>query len=401
MELEWRRPNYQRDNYSISFGKTFDHDSYDRTDSYSRTERYIHPKTYYLSKPSSYSTGQTGTGDDICTVSSYKPPIIRPSSPFNYSDTRFLRKSSILSGSNDHFDKHNKYNKLDKLDKLDKQDKYEKTVIIKQEKEIGKHSYGIILCRVNANNAIEVLLVHKRCTFAFIDFVCGRYHRIEHKSSSKYYQFERKFSNMTTEELNYIDTLNYEMMWHKIWLNGDKESFAKMNARKVKFERLFSDKDKSLDDYISDVKDFKRTIRSVSRNNKLLWEIPKGKKSTPTESDTICAIREMEEESSITKNMYRIIPESKIIVKYKDEGYDYINTYFIAMLHCDRKTLRHCDEIIENPIINHETLEANWFTIEKIRMMGDTRLEKLMKPVFKIVKKFNKGVYNFNSIGLA
>lgn len=324
--------------------------------------------------------------------------LIYSNSPYNTFNTfnKFNKKSQDYSSKPFYSDNFNQnkysYNNVDiRINNISSTNQYDIKISTVTEKA-SKHSYGVILCRLNKDNSVEILLVHKRCTFAFIDFVCGRYNKVDHKSSTKYAQFEKKFANMTTEELNYIDTLNYEMMWYKIWLNGDKESAIKMQSRKLKFEKLFSDKEKYSEEYKQDVKNFRETIRRVSKNNKLLWEIPKGKKITLSESDVICAIREMEEETCIPKSLYRIIPGAKIDVKYKDEGFEYLNTYFVAILNTDVKSTKICSSIIENPIINHETLEAGWFSIEKIRMMNYKHLERIIKPVSKIARKYMKGL---------
>ena len=68
-------------------------------------------------------------------------------------------------------------------------------------KYVTKISIGIIIIRIN-NKQPEVLLINKRCTYAFSEFICGNYKTYNNK-------IEYILEQMTTEELLDIWSLNF------------------------------------------------------------------------------------------------------------------------------------------------------------------------------------------------
>ena len=70
-----------------------------------------------------------------------------------------------------------------------------------------------------------------------------------------------------------------------------------------------------------------------TKNNQLIWEIPKGRKEYK-ETDMDCAIREFKEEASIGINNYSILFNINPIIEcYISDKCTYKNTYFIAYTH--------------------------------------------------------------------
>ena len=78
-----------------------------------------------------------------------------------------------------------------------------------------KRSYGIALCRINKE--FEILLIKKKYTYYFFEFVYGNYK----ESNEKYLMF--LFNNMTYEEKMCILNMKFSDMWYRITLtNPDK-----------------------------------------------------------------------------------------------------------------------------------------------------------------------------------
>ena len=73
-------------------------------------------------------------------------------------------------------------------------------------------SYGIALCRFNSNKEPEIILIKKRYTYYFFEFVLGKYQRNDNK-----YLF-KLFNNMTYQEKMDILSLKFDTLWYKIWL---------------------------------------------------------------------------------------------------------------------------------------------------------------------------------------
>src|SRR5437016_6310321 len=92
------------------------------------------------------------------------------------------------------------------------------------EVNVTKKSYGIVLCRRNEiSNKLEMLLVRKRFTYSFSDFVLGRYNR---KSNSIRESLFKLFSTMTPTEYQLVQTLDFDKMWRYLWLGDVKPSYA-------------------------------------------------------------------------------------------------------------------------------------------------------------------------------
>ena len=77
-------------------------------------------------------------------------------------------------------------------------------------------SYGVALCQYNKkkNNQIEILLVQKRYSYAYYNFVFGYYK----KNNTKYLKY--LFNNMTYNEKIDILGMQFSIMWYRIGLNN-------------------------------------------------------------------------------------------------------------------------------------------------------------------------------------
>lgn len=242
----------------------------------------------------------------------------------------------------------------------------------------SKTSVGVILCRKNAiSKRLEVLLAHKRYTYAFAEFVHGRYSRNSYIP----------FNEMTLDELFDILSLNFNQMWFRIWLtNTNKELFIKKQS---KFYNTFMKDDGGAR--------LKNMIMSSKANGVLLWEVPKGRRINPQESDLMCAIRELNEETGVEKSEYKIIPGIKKKISFINSGIRYNYIYYVAVANprlaranlqgnSIRATLRDIAHI-------GEISEIKWYDIERIRLIDGphSKLESLITPIFKILKQYSRG----------
>jgi 8-oxo-dGTP pyrophosphatase MutT (NUDIX family) len=137
------------------------------------------------------------------------------------------------------------------------------------------------------NDSIEFLLVKRRNSLNYIDFIRGKYHIQDNK------QINNMFTLMSTDEINMIKTNDFNTLWCNLWLKNayKKKYLEEMNLAKIKFYHL------------------KKTGKLDNINSEYLtteWEIPKGKKHS-NETNLQCAIRELKEETSLSINNYDII----------------------------------------------------------------------------------------------
>ena len=222
-------------------------------------------------------------------------------------------------------------------------------------------SYGIILCRQNMNGRIEVVLVHKKYTYYFVNFLFGA--------------VDIDFSKMTLDELLDIWSLDYERMWSRVWGDRNKYNYEK-NYTKFQNKYIKNDGGAKL----------KSIIRKTRHEGNLLWEVPKGKKNN-NESDLETSIRELEEETGINKNKYNLINGVKRHITYINNNIKYINTYYIAFT--DNKHIKKNNKFIDNI---KEITEYDWFDIEKIKYLPNHKyINLLVSPIFKLIKRHIKG----------
>lgn len=236
-----------------------------------------------------------------------------------------------------------------------------------------KYSFGIILCRLNKLKQVEFLLVRKRCTYEFVDFVMGKY------STHKYQKFGYKIvddivKHMTPEELKLVKNGDFNTMWDHIF---PIHKHAVPSKYAYMFNSEFNGRELEL----------RRLTDEVTVRNQTLWEVPKGAKHTMHESNIICAMRELEEETGIRKNNYQIIPDASRKLQIRDNGIEYNYIFYIALTTNFESALP----------VNYETNEIcdyRWFTIENIKYSNEPMLSGLLdvlQTIPTIVKKFIKG----------
>lgn len=265
-----------------------------------------------------------------------------------------------------------------------------------------KTSLGVILCRKNVDTGrLQVLLVHKRYSYAFSEFVHGRYTRgrIGTPGGAAQRSIAALLDRMTQEELIDVWSLDFGQMWYRIWLTRDNKDL--FNKKHAKFQTTFMRDDGG--------NALRRLIVQARANGVLLWEVPKGRRLGTREPDVLCAVRELREEAGIDKREYRLIPAAKRRLAYTSTGTRYVCVYYVAIANphlsssraeghpAGRHALRAVNQMAE-------TSETRWFDSDQIRILGESgdsgHLEALVEPAFRLVKKVLRGRYRSRA-GLA
>jgi hypothetical protein len=109
------------------------------------------------------------------------------------------------------------------------------------------------------NSCIEFLLVKRRNSLNYIDFIRGKYDIVDIP------QILKICSYMSKDEVEMIQTKDFNYLWNNLWLkNAHKKKYLEeMKQSKIKFNHL----------KITGVLDKISTIYESTE-----WEIPKGKK---------------------------------------------------------------------------------------------------------------------------
>lgn len=143
-------------------------------------------------------------------------------------------------------------------------------------------SLGIICYRINAENMLEYLMIQRKDSHGYVDFLRGKY------NENSDYHLEKLINEMTTEEKKNILNKPYITLWNIFWNKQDK---------------------------IYDLKNEEKMQKVIISKNKLLkkkgwnnpeWGFPKGRRNFK-ETDYNAALREFREETGYKNIKIKII----------------------------------------------------------------------------------------------
>jgi 8-oxo-dGTP pyrophosphatase MutT (NUDIX family) len=210
-------------------------------------------------------------------------------------------------------------------------------------------------------NDIEVLIIKRKDTLSFVDFMRGKY-SIEDKN-----YILNLLNNMTIDERNYILKNDFDTIWQYLWnyntnnlyKNEEKTSKNKFNILKNGYLNILEGYSlKSLIDLCD--KYYKETE----------WGFPKGRRNYQ-EKDIMCGLREFEEETGYKKNdiviINNIVPFEEI---FSGSNYkSYKHKYFLGII------TNNCQP--DNDFQIYEINEIKWVQINNVNnFIRDYNYEK-------------------------
>jgi hypothetical protein len=196
-------------------------------------------------------------------------------------------------------------------------------------------SFGLILFKYDNNcNMLKFLMVKKRLSYEFCDFVKG------YINCSDIEFVKSNLEKMTTEELKTIETMDFDIMWDKFILYMDDDKKESYKKYKTKFKT----------NVLPHAKPILDLFKNLKYNNVPIWEFPKGKKikkSSGNEEALVCAKRELHEETNIPDIDYIMINTYRVKrIKYLPQyNIKYINLLYMA------EYLKNMDEV---PYFNYQ-----------------------------------------------
>ena len=233
-------------------------------------------------------------------------------------------------------------------------------------------SIGIIAFRKVENN-IEILLIKRKDSLAFVDFMRGKYNLDDLE------YINNLFEKMTIDERNNIFNKDFLYLWNYLW--GTKVASQYRNEEKIskyKFSKLKEGY------YINEnFVDLNIIINNcISHYTEPEWGFPKGRRNYQ-ERDIMCAIREFEEETGYSKNnitiLNNIIPLEEIFMGSNYKSYKH--KYFFGYMNNN--------VIPENIFQIYEISKIEWVNIDcAINFIRDYNIEK--KNILIELKKLLK-----------
>lgn len=236
-------------------------------------------------------------------------------------------------------------------------------------------SFGIICYKIE-NNIIKYLMIQRKDSLSFMEFVRGKY------SINDNYYIKELFDCMTKNEKSMLLNKDFDEIWSYTWCQLSNSSF-KHTKEYVESKQKF--------EYLSTYNILKNIFKN-STNNILEqeWGFPKGRKKLK-EKDIECAIREFCEETQLNKNditINDIVPFQEIFFGTNKILYKHV--YFIAKLTKEDSVV-----FIDNNCIEQvrEVRALKWFSydevLEHIKIHNIERIE-IFKESNKIITELEK-----------
>ena len=202
---------------------------------------------------------------------------------------------------------------------------------------------------------MQYLVVQRKDSYAFVDFVRGKY-SLENAAYVK-----RLLGGMTVEERKRVEGKSFASLWKTLWAGFYRSRLKpEYENAKNKFEYLVAGEGtggETLDDMLWE--------SASSAKKEPEWGFPKGRRNVCTESDLQCAIREMEEETGVTGDNVAVqssVPFHETFVA--DNGVRYKHVYYVVRILDGGAALLPCAREIRN---------ARWVSAEDVRtLMADS-----------------------------
>ena len=222
-------------------------------------------------------------------------------------------------------------------------------------------SLGIITYRYHPDGYIEYLMVQRKDTLGYVDFLRGKY------SDTNLFQLKNIIEEMTREEMDRILAYEYKDLWYKLW-NKVTETYDSKNEEKFNW-----------------IKKHKSELLVYSTWTEPEWGFPKGRRNFK-ERDLECALREFEEETGYPKKdlifIKNLNPMEEIFTGSNLKSYKH--RYFLAYM-------RYEDTLNDTRYQKSEIGAMKWFTYEELnRRIRPYNIERLdiLKDIHTLIDKY-------------
>jgi len=213
-------------------------------------------------------------------------------------------------------------------------------------------SYGVIAVRINPKDEYEYLMIRRRDTLGYIDFMRGKY-----SVYNKDYIINM-LKQMTDHEKDKLKNLEFNELWIGLWgteaLSNQYKSEESISRDKLASLRegiLVNNESITLSDMIDESNGYETWTEPE-------WGFPKGRRNY-LEKDYECALREFQEETGysykLLTNVTNILPYEEIFTGSNYKSYKH--KYFVCFMNYDDM----------DKLVNFEPTEVSkmeWKTID-------------------------------------
>lgn len=227
-------------------------------------------------------------------------------------------------------------------------------------------SYGVILIKLDKYEK-KILMINRKNSLCYIDFMRGKY-----KMNNLDY-VNKLISRMSNSEIINIKTNNFDNLWKSLW-NIQDDNYKNKKEYIISHNKFLK------------IKPFLNYNVGFSDSE---WEIPKGKrKKHETNKDAAC--RELEEETNIKSDDYKIIENIvPLIEKFKGEdNNNYTNIYYFGICNNDSNIFFNKDNIDQINEIKDLGFLSEEDAINKIRDYSFSK-KKIILDTFEFINNTN------------
>lgn len=249
-------------------------------------------------------------------------------------------------------------------------------------------SYGIILYHIDEEQNYKIIMVERKDSLSYIEFIRGKY-----KNPLNYDYIKLLISRMTQDEKARLLKNEFDTLWKELWIHTD--SVNQRIKKEYQKSKIIFNQLKETEIQKEKMKYTLATIIKESENNYTMneWEIPKGRRKG-FENNKDCAIREFKEETNISPDSYKLISNIiPLIEEYKGiNNVRYKHVYYIGEV----EQLIELKINLENKDQYTEIKTIRWLTEEECygKIRGyDKNKKKIVNDIFQFLKKDSKQVH--------
>lgn len=226
-------------------------------------------------------------------------------------------------------------------------------------------STRVLLTGMERSNEYQFLLIQRRDSLSFIEFIRGKYNI----NDSEY--ISRLLRGMTIKEHEKLRTKTFDEIWKSVWGETSMTHRTDFENSEKKYKILLGEDKKGVQKLLDE---------NLTEWTEPEWGFPKGRRN-PHETDAHCAIREFQEETNIDRKDFELIHNIQPLTEtfFGSNQVHYCHKYYLAFCNSDLSV----SLTAENPHMSREIGDIRWLTLEqaiqKIRPDNVEKREILLK----------------------
>ena len=217
-------------------------------------------------------------------------------------------------------------------------------------------------------NKIKFLVIQRKYSFSYVDFIRGNYNELEIEELSKILNL------MSKNEIENIMDNNFNYLWTELW--------QKTSTNKI-YQKEYELSNKKFD-YIKKNYNLYNLINNDTLYDSPEWGFPKGRRDK-NEKNIICAIREFEEETGLDQHKYLILNRLNTVEEsvIGSQNNIYKLVYYLSL------AFEEFELNINNDFQRYEISDMKWITYEeiipKIRDYFEEKISLIHKIYFTMI----------------